>query len=124
MGYSILTWALVLAQGSQPSHRTDFFEKKIRPLLAGRCVNCHGDQVQMANIQLTSREGLTRSQIVVPGNPAASRLVQALRYSGKVKMPPTGMLSAEEIQAVEQWIGDGAEWPETSSPASGSMKKH
>jgi len=124
MGYSLLTWALVLAQGSQPGHRSDFFEKKIRPLLASRCANCHGDQVQMANIQLTSREGLTRSQTVVPGNPGASRLVQALRYSGKVKMPPTGMLSAEEIQAVEQWIGDGAEWPETSSPTSASTKKH
>ena len=72
MGFSILIWALALAQEPQPGNQADFFEKKIRPLLVSRCTNCHGDQVQMGNIQLTSRDGLLRSQTVVAGNPAGS----------------------------------------------------
>ena len=33
-------------------------------------------------------------------------------------MPPTGKLPDEELEAVEQWIADGAVWPEQQVAAS------
>jgi hypothetical protein len=40
---------------AQAEDRSDFFETKIRPLLIARCASCHGDKVQMAGVQLTSK---------------------------------------------------------------------
>jgi cytochrome c553 len=94
-----------------------FFESKIRPLLVTRCGSCHGDQVQMGGKQLTSKDGMHRAAVVVAGDANASPLVQAVRYSGKVKMPPTGKLSDEEIQLLEKWISEGAFWPDTDATA-------
>src|SRR5687767_6727632 len=105
---------------AQAADRTDFFETKIRPLLIARCASCHGDKVQMGGIQLISKDGLHRSGVVVPGDPAASRLVQAVRQTGKIKMPPDAKLVDRELQAIERWVSEGAFWPEASSaiPAS------
>jgi hypothetical protein len=98
---------------AQTASRADFFEAKVRPLLIARCASCHGDKAQMAGIQLTSKEALHRSGVVTPGDPSASRLVQAVRYGSKIKMPPDGKLADHEIQAIERWIGEGAVWPDT-----------
>src|SRR5689334_19426270 len=91
---------------AQTASRADFFEAKIRPLLIARCASCHGDKTQMAGIQLTSKDGLHRSSVVTPGDPSASRLVQAVRYAGKIKMPPDGKLADHEIQAIERWVAE------------------
>ena len=74
----------------------------------------------MGGIQLTSKDGLHRSGVVVPGDLTASRLVQAVRQTGKIKMPPDAKLADRELQAIEQWVAEGAFWPEASSvsPAS------
>ena len=100
---------------SQAADRSDFFEKNIRPLLLARCASCHGDKVQMGGIQLTTKEGLHRSGVVVPGDAAGSRLVQAVHQTGKIKMPPDAKLPDRDIQALERWVTDGAIWPESSS---------
>ena len=101
----------------QTVDRGAFFESKIRPLLVTRCGSCHGDQVQMGGKQLTSKDGMHRAAAVVAGDANASPLVQAIRYTGKVKMPPTGKLSDEEIQLLEKWIAEGAFWPDTDATA-------
>jgi len=49
---------------------------------------------------------------ILPGNGAASRLY--LRLSGTqagLQMPPSGPLSAEQVQTIKLWIDQGAEWP-------------
>lgn len=102
-----------LSVTSAQTDRTDFFEAKVRPLLVSRCASCHGDKVQMGGIQLTSKDGMHVSGTVVPGDPASSRLVQALRYNGKIKMPPDGKLGDSDIAALESWIAQGAVWPDT-----------
>jgi hypothetical protein len=94
-----------LAQG-------DLFEAKVRPILLARCSSCHGASVQMAGKQFTTREGMHRSGSVVAGDVEGSSLIQAVRYGGKVKMPPAGKLADAEIAALEKWVRDGAVWPE------------
>ncbi|MDQ6664392.1 MAG: PSD1 and planctomycete cytochrome C domain-containing protein, partial [Acidobacteriota bacterium] len=68
--------------------------------------------------QLDSREHLMRGgksgAAVVPGDAEQSLLIQAVRYSGARKMPPTGKLKDDEIQALESWVKAGAIWPETA----------
>jgi hypothetical protein len=115
---SKLALSLILSLASlqaRAADRADFFEVKIRPLLIARCASCHGDKVQMGGIQLTSKDGLHRSGVIVPGDLTASRLVQAVRQTGKIKMPPDAKLADRELQAIEHWVAEGAFWPETSS---------
>jgi cytochrome c553 len=93
--------------------RGAFFESKIRPLLVTRCGSCHGDQVQMGGKQLTSKDGMHRAAVVVAGDANASPLVQSVRYTGKVKMPPTGKLSDGEIQRLVAFITPSKLFDET-----------
>lgn len=104
-----------MAAWAQTVAGSDFFESKVRPVLVTRCGSCHGDKVQMGGIQLTSRNGMHTSGVVVPGDVESSRLVQAVRYAGKVKMPPAGKLPDVEIDALVKWVADGALWPEISA---------
>ncbi|MFN0169272.1 MAG: c-type cytochrome domain-containing protein, partial [Bryobacteraceae bacterium] len=74
----------------------DLFEKQIRPALAERCFTCHSSQSRqpMGGLRLDSREALLRGgksgAAVVPGNGAASLLIQVLEQTAKIKMPPSG----------------------------------
>ena len=43
---------------AQDSEAEQFFETKIRPLLIEKCSACHGEKVRMADLDLTTAEGL------------------------------------------------------------------
>jgi mono/diheme cytochrome c family protein len=96
---------------AQSSSSSDFFEAKVRPVFLARCSFCHGDKVQMGQKQFTSADTMHRSGAIVPGDPEASPLIQAVRYGGKAKMPPSGKLPQPEIDALEKWVREGAVWP-------------
>jgi mono/diheme cytochrome c family protein len=95
-----------------------FFESKVRPILVHRCGNCHGEKKRQAGLQLTTRAGAFKGgdngPVLVPGYPARSRLIQAVRRDGELKMPPKDKdkLSSAEIEALTQWVTQGAPWPE------------
>jgi cytochrome c553 len=99
----------------------DFFEAKIRPLLAANCYQCHGDKKQESDLRLDSRaavmKGGSDGPVIVPGQPDKSLLVKAVRYQGDTKMPPTKQLPADAVAALTTWVTLGAPWPD--SPASG-----
>ena len=110
----------------------DFFEAKVRPLLAANCYKCHGEKKQESDLRLDSRQaamkGGTDGPVIVPGEPDKSLLVQAVRYKGDTKMPPKTPLSADAVETLATWVKLGAPWPD--SPASGAIagavdpKKH
>ena len=104
-----------LAQSAAPRQSLDLFESKVRPLLAARCAGCHGAKQQSAGLRLDSpvmiQKGSKSGPIVLAGDPDSSLIVRALRYDGKVKMPPTGKLWAGEIEHVVAWIKSGASLP-------------
>ncbi|MFP6766172.1 MAG: c-type cytochrome domain-containing protein, partial [Planctomycetaceae bacterium] len=94
-----------------------FFESKVRPLLASRCFSCHRDD-QKGMLTISSRESLQRGgrsgAAVVPGDPDNSLLIQAVSGTHKrLKMPPGKPLAAREISALREWIQTGAIWPES-----------
>ena len=95
---------------------TEFFEEKIRPVLAINCYSCHGAEAQMGGLRVDSRAALlkggkTGSALTV-GDPAKSLLLTAVQQSGSLKMPLGGHLKQPEIAALSAWIKGGAPWPE------------
>ncbi|MEX0713275.1 MAG: PSD1 and planctomycete cytochrome C domain-containing protein [Pirellulales bacterium] len=101
--------------GDDETARIEFFEKKVRPILADNCYNCHSANTNsQGELRVDDRNGLiqggTSGPAVVPGRPDESLLIQAVRYQG-FEMPPEKRLSEEEIADLVTWIRDGAAWP-------------
>ena len=96
----------------------DFFESKIRPLLAEHCYKCHSSQarslkggLRLDNL-LDMRKGGDTGPAVVPGDVEASVLVRAVRYKDEeLRMPPKAKLRAGSIAALEEWVKHGAVGP-------------
>ena len=94
----------------------EFFESRVRPVLAGSCYGCHAENAT-AGLRLDSREGLMKGgksgAAIQPGNPEESILLHAiLGIKGRMSMPPTGRrVEAHEIESLTQWIAMGAPWP-------------
>jgi hypothetical protein len=96
----------------------EFFEKKIRPLLAENCFRCHSaGKKQKGGLRLDSRqtmlEGGDNGPAIVPGQPAQSLLIKAVGYKDPdLRMPPTSKLADEQIATLIAWVKMGAPWPE------------
>ena len=121
-------WLLTLIPAStclaqMDADQLEFFEKKVRPVLAGNCYGCHNSKMKapMGGLQIDTRDGLLRGgdsgKAIVPGDPAASRLVQAVSYTHDLKMPPSGKLTDGQIADLTAWVKMGAPDPRTAAPA-------
>jgi mono/diheme cytochrome c family protein len=108
MRLALLLAALPLYSATVPPNNVAF-ETRVRPVLARACFGCHSDSA-MGGLKMDSREHILKD--IVPGDPDASKLVQAIRYNGARKMPPSGKLKDEEIASIESWVKAGAVWPE------------
>ncbi len=113
----------VLAASAQKPDAA-FFESKIRPVLAAKCYGCHSSKVKapMGGLVLDTKAGTLKGgalgPALVPGKPAESNLLKALRYSDPhLQMPPTGKLSDSVISDFEQWIAAGAPDPRKDAPS-------
>ena len=104
----------------------EFFENKIRPILAERCFECHGAEKQKGNLRLDSSaallEGGDSGPTVVAGKPDESLLVQVVGYAFDIKMPPKSKLPEREIAELTQWVKMGAPWPNSAPAAKPSDK--
>jgi cytochrome c553 len=105
-----------LSLPQQPSAAIDF-DRDIKPILADRCLRCHGPEKQSGGLRLDQRANLllgggSGEPAVVPGKGADSYLIKLV--SGQVSkksMPPTGKkLTAEQIAMLKAWIDQGAKW--------------
>src|SRR5438309_10209303 len=87
--------------------QAEFFEKKIRPVLAENCFSCHGPKKQQGGLRLDGRaafrKGGDSGPVVVPGKPGESLLIKAVRQDGELKMPPKRKLSAGHVEALAEW---------------------
>ena len=98
------------------------FGESIAPLLAAKCVHCHGESLREAELDLSSWSSLMRGgssgPSVTAGNAAQSLLFQLVRDR---KMPPDGEpeLREDEIAKIQRWIQAGAIGPAETEAASG-----
>ena len=105
------------ADAPTPAQR-DFFEARIRPVLAENCYSCHSARAEKlkGGLLLDSRAGIRRGgdngPVITPGDPEASLLVAAVRHDDpNLAMPPREKLPAHAIEDLVTWIRDGAPDP-------------
>ncbi len=104
-----------------------FFEERIRPVLADRCFDCHGEDKQKGKLRLDSiaaiLQGGERGPALVRGDPAASLIVHAISHSEELAMPPKKKLPYEQINDLTKWIKQGAPWPDAPAAAAPPVKQ-
>jgi Protein of unknown function (DUF1553)/Protein of unknown function (DUF1549)/Planctomycete cytochrome C len=114
---SLLMFWLTAPAWAQTPDALEFFEKRIRPLLAEHCQKCHGAEKQKGHLRLDSRAAILKGgdsgPALVPGDVAQSRLLKAIGYGDpELCMPPRGKLPDPLINDLTQWVKQGAVWPD------------
>src|SRR4029078_13234847 len=92
----------------------EFFEMRVRPVLARNCFACHAHS-SLGGLRPDSREGLFKGgksgPAIVPGMARESLLIAAVqRTHPRLKMPPQGSLKTDEIADLKRWVDEGAIW--------------
>ena len=102
-----------------------FFEAKVRPLLIDSCVRCHGDEKQEGGLRLDSQEAFNKGgesgSVIDTASIENSLFLSAIRYKD-LEMPPSGQLSEEKLQILEQWVAEGSYWPAKTESLSAKRK--
>ncbi|MGC1276181.1 MAG: PSD1 and planctomycete cytochrome C domain-containing protein [Planctomycetaceae bacterium] len=100
----------------------EFFEKEVRPVLAERCLKCHGREKQWAGLRLDSRAALLKGgdsgpAVSLDDLAASEVLLRVTEKDDSLRMPPSeegGPLTTRQIEAIRRWIALGAPWPATA----------
>ena len=122
----VMGWVTaVVATAAEPNPADlEFFEKRIRPVLARACFDCHSEDSKSVKggLRLDSHAALLKGgengSVLTPGDPQGSRLIEAVRWTDEeFRMPPKRQLAAAEISDLEDWVRRGAPWPSESAAA-------
>ena len=119
--WQAITYRAVQASKSNVPQRQLDFNRDIRPILANKCLACHGPDAPAKKIKLrldseaaaTADLGQGRRAIVA-GQPQQSELVRRITAQDEAeRMPPsyaTHKLTQAEIELLIEWIKQGARW--------------
>lgn len=106
-----------------PAEQLEFFEKKIRPLLAENCLECHSTAAGKAKgeLFLDHRDGFIKGgdagTVVTLGQPEKSLFIKAVEYTDpELQMPPKRKLKAEQVADLKKWVQLGLPWPVEAAP--------
>ncbi len=122
MTVALSLWAATaVAQDKLTREQSKFFETKIRPVLVQHCYECHSAKSDEAGgkLLLDTRNGIRQGgesgPAVVPGKPASSLLLVAMKHEdSNLIMPPPDYgpkLPAAVLADFETWIRAGAPDP-------------
>ncbi len=94
------------------------FEEDVLPILEDYCIDCHGSDKQKSGFRVDRRANLlkggdTGMAAILPGKPEKSYMIEVLKSDDpEISMPPKGgPLFEDEIEILEKWISEGANWP-------------
>jgi hypothetical protein len=104
----VLLVSIASALGAQQTGGAAFYESTIRPILRTNCMACHSEKTLNSGLSLETQESILRG-----GNRGAGThiLVDAVKQTGDLKMPPGRKLKDEQIAALEKWVKDGLPMP-------------
>lgn len=102
---------------------------ELPPLLASRCLECHGEKKQEGGLRLDFRSDALRGgehgPALVAGKPADSLLLQVVEGTHREieAMPKKGpRLTPAEIGGLRDWIAAGAPYPEAARTRSSDVR--
>ena len=116
-----LSVLLLIAGMSLPVFAQVDYATEIQPIFEANCTSCHGGS---GGVDLSSYASLMNSvgndygsNVVVPGDPDASGLVDKIEPNPDhgSRMPQGGTLSDADIALIRQWISEGASEVATSN---------
>ncbi len=116
----LLTLLFIITFSTQSTAQVDY-ATEIQPIFNANCTSCHGGN---GGVNLRSYTALMSSvgnnygsNVVVPGNPDASGLVDKIEPNPQFgnRMPNSSGLAQSEIDLIRQWIAEGANEVATSS---------
>ena len=101
------------------------FVRRIAPLLAEKCLACHGKDeakikggLDLRTLAATLKGGDSGKPAIVAGKPDASPLYLAVtrKHDDWEPMPPkeADKLYAEQVTWIKDWIAGGAPWPDAA----------
>ena len=119
---AVLGLPTVLAEQSETPQTALNYNLDIRPILSDNCYACHGPDAntRQANLRIDTKEGAFSEPsgypVIVPGKPKESELhLRIISNDDNYRMPPADFnktLTPAQIEAVTQWIREGAKWEE------------
>lgn len=126
--FSIYTQTAIRAQETPPARRVDFAQD-VYPVLQKSCQGCHGPKMQLGGLRLdaktTAFAGGQSGKVIQAGNAAQSLMYQRVAGLGdQPRMPMGGKLKPEEIEAIQGWINQGADWPDGVGAEVAGVKQH
>lgn len=121
---------LQFAFAAVASADTEFFEAKIRPILVEHCYACHNSaDTAEGDLAVDFRQGLidggSEGALIVPGDPAKSRLLAILKHEVEgLEMPEdSAKLDDAVIADFAKWIADGANDPRDEPPSVDELER-
>jgi len=108
------------------SEHLQFFENKIRPILATNCLECHSaDKGKIkGGLNLDSKpdwiKGGESGALIKEGDVKGSTLIKAVTWEDDLQMPPKKKLTDEQIEDLKQWVAMGA--PDPREPSKNAAK--
>ncbi|MEM9481913.1 MAG: PSD1 and planctomycete cytochrome C domain-containing protein [Verrucomicrobiota bacterium] len=110
--HSLIGTFLALTCGVGHGEEAVDFGRDIRPILSGRCFNCHGPDAgsREADLRLDVRDAAIEAGAFVAGAPEESLLLERVTTTDRYdRMPPKGKaLKKEEVAKLRAWIATGA----------------
>ena len=108
----------------------EFFEAKIRPVLADQCLECHNSiDKKKGGLALDwsqpLRQGGDSGKVIIPGDPDQSLLIQSIRHQAGVENMPgkAPKLVDSAIADFTSWVSMGAPDPRHTQPTATALKK-
>ncbi len=119
--YSLFIF-LMVGVLSVPTQAQIDYETQIEPIFHNNCLSCHspsrGVDFSSYTTLLNSVGNNYGSNLIVPGNPNASGIVDKIENQNPQfgnRMPTGGQLAQSEIDLIRQWISEGANEVATSN---------
>jgi mono/diheme cytochrome c family protein len=127
LGVAIVSTGRVAASGDPPRPSSPkFYASRVTDILSGNCLSCH-DETAKGGLRLDSYAAIMKGgadgAVIVPGDPAASMLIQAIRRNGDLKMPPKKVLGDAEVADLEAWVKAGAVGADSATPSAATTSE-
>ncbi len=124
LGFAVVTAAMLAGSAITPVAAQDapgtaaYYSEKVRPIFEQRCGTCHLNGNFSGGLSLATKadtlQGGDGGVVVVPGDPAKSLLVKAIKRERRSMPLGRNKLSDEEIATIEDWVKTGAVMPPDS----------